>query len=907
LYKYYENIFEMKQSCLLFKSFILCGLMLISGLAQAQIVGETIAPKMREFSTSGFFEIENSGRKIYNFNAGWRFYKGENKDAHLKNFDDTTWEVVNVPHGLELLPEEASGGINYQGAAWYRKYFNLGNEYTGKKLFVNFEAIMGKSKVWVNGNLVKSHFGGFLPCIVDVTEYVELGQENVIAVWADNSDDASYPPGKPQKTMDFSYFGGIYRDVWFVSTGKVHITNPNYVDKVAGGGIFVRYEDLSDKRVTVFVETDLVNESNKKQTLQLVSAIKDKQDKIVGTAKTSVVIAAGKSRTVKQKISVSKPSLWHPDTPYLYDLYSQVEGASSKMMDGYRTRIGIRKVEFRGKDGLYINNKAFEDKLIGGNRHQDFAYVGNAIPNSMHWRDVQKLREAGFRIIRSAHYPQDPAFMDACDELGMFVIVATPGWQFFNKADIFKERVYSDIRNMIRRDRNYASVIMWEPILNETHYPREFAQKVHDITHEEYPYQGAYTAADLSPHHPETVEIFDVVFAHPRDEYEMNQSIFTREWGDNVDDWASHNSTSRVPLCWGEAPQIIQALHYAKPDFPFTSLDRLYKTPRQHVGGTMWHSFDHQRGYHPDPFWGGIMDAFRQPKYSWYMFRSQRDPAIEIPNVDNGPMVFIANELTPFSDEDVVVFTNCDQVRLTVFGKEVGVKQAKNNEAGIPHPAVVFEDAYHFMQIKKLHRSYKFDEAKIVAEGIIDGKVVATTTRMPARRKTKIVLKADYAGSPLVADGSDFITVMAYVEDDRGNVKRLCEDEIRFEVSGEGELIGDETIGANPRRVEWGMAPALIRSTTTPGSIKITANPAFEGINALAGGELIIESVSSNQSLIYNELPSSGKVLQVKKKESDTQELKDLKNKLDNAMKEMNQLKLKEIERQQTDFEGIHP
>ncbi|MBI9064793.1 MAG: hypothetical protein JEZ14_22595 [Marinilabiliaceae bacterium] len=895
----------MKQFNLLLKTFVVCCFLQLSVGVQAQMPGEGTDIQKQEFSTAGFFEIENSGREVYNLNIGWRFYKGDAKGAHQTEFDDSTWEVVNVPHGLELLPEEASGGINYQGAAWYRKHFSLGKEYAGKKLFVNFEAIMGKSKVWVNGKLVKTHFGGFLPCIIDVTDHISLEEENVIAVWADNSDDASYPPGKAQKMMDFSYFGGIYRDVWLVSTGKVHITNPNYVDKVAGGGIFVHYEDLSEKAVTVIVETDLVNESKKKSSVRLESLIKDKQDNVVGRVQTSVSIPAGKSRRVKQKIKVSEPDLWHPDTPYLYDLYSQVEGASSEMVDGYRTRIGIRKVEFRGKDGLYINNKPFKDKLIGGNRHQDFAYVGNAIPNSMHWRDVLKLRDAGFRIIRSAHYPQDPAFMDACDELGMFVIVATPGWQFFNKEKIFQERVFSDIRHMVRRDRNHASVILWEPILNETHYPKEFAEKVHAITHEEYPYQGAYTAADLSPHHPETVEIFDVVFAHPRDEYEMKQSIFTREWGDNVDDWASHNSTSRAPLAWGESPQIVQALHYAKPTFPFTSLDRLYKTPRQHVGGTMWHSFDHQRGYHPDPFWGGIMDAFRQPKYSWYMFRSQRDPQLTIPNVDNGPMVFIANELTPFSDENVVVFTNCDQVRLTVFGKEIGVKQAKNRKPGIPHPAVVFADAYHFMQIKKLHRGRKFDEAKIVAEGIIDGKVVASTTRMPARRKTKIVLKADYAGTPLVADGSDFITVVAYVEDDRGNVKRLCEEKIRFEVTGEGELIGDETIGANPRRVEWGIAPALIRSTTTSGTIKITAYPEFEGINALTKGELVIESTPSAYSLLYTDLSAKSSSSVSKEALQDNKEVQELKNKLDKALKELNQLKLKEIERQQTEFEGI--
>ena len=118
---------------------------------------------------------------------------------------------------------------------------------------------------------------------------------------------------------------------------------------------------------------------------------------------------------------------------------------------------------------------------MGANRHQDFAVVGNALTNSMHWRDAKKLRELDFKIIRNAHYTQDPAFMDACDELGLFVIVATPGWQFWSQEPIFAERVYSDIRNMVRRDRNHPSAIIWEPILNETRYPADFAQKARDF------------------------------------------------------------------------------------------------------------------------------------------------------------------------------------------------------------------------------------------------------------------------------------------------------------------------------------------------------------------------------------------------------------------------------------------
>lgn len=165
-----------------------------------------------------------------------------------------------------------------------------------------------------------------------------------------------------------------------------------------------------------------------------------------------------------------------------------------KTVDGGILHMGIRNAEFCGKDGFWLNGKPYH-QLIGGNRHQDFAYVGNAVPNSQQWRDAKRLKDAGMTIIRAAHYPQDPAFMDACDELGLFIIVPTPGWQYWNKDPKFGELVHENTRQIIRRDRNHTSVLMWEPILNETRYPEDFALKALDITHEEFPYPGRPVAA----------------------------------------------------------------------------------------------------------------------------------------------------------------------------------------------------------------------------------------------------------------------------------------------------------------------------------------------------------------------------------------------------------------------------
>ena len=488
-----------------------------------------------EYSTAGFFQLDNTGRTVYSMNPAWRFYKGAVQGAEKVDYDDSSWALISLPDGMETLPTEASGCVNYQGESWYRKHFTPEDAWKGKRLFLHFEAIMGKSKVWINGVLVKEHFGGFLP--------------------ADNSDDPSYPPGKQQDMLDFAYFGGIYRDCWMIAHNDVFITDPNYENEAAGSGLFVSFDNVSEKSADIRLDTHIRNLSDKSFSGKVEYTLYDRNNQKVLSAGKSFSVGKGKARQTSVKAKIENPDLWEPDYPYLYQLHVLIKDNQGNVVDGYRRRIGIRSIEFKGKDGFWLNGKPYP--LIGANRHQDFAVIGNALSNSLHWRDAKKLRDAGLRVIRNAHYPQDPAFMDACDELGLFVIVNTPGWQFWNDEPVFAQRVYSDIRNMVRRDRNHPSVWMWEPILNETWYPEDFAKNVVDILHEEYPYPYCYAGCDVTARGS---EYFPIQFTHPLNgaggaftTQTMNPEVsyFTREWGDNVDDWNSHNSPSRVSRSWG--------------------------------------------------------------------------------------------------------------------------------------------------------------------------------------------------------------------------------------------------------------------------------------------------------------------------------------------------------------------
>lgn len=861
-----------------------------------------------EYSTAGFFELPNTGRTVYSMNPAWRMYKGHLEGAEQPDFNDKEWDLVSLPDGIEYVPSEASGCVNYQGEVWYRKHFTPEETWKGKQLFLHFKAIMGKAKVWINGTLVNEHYGGFLPVIANVTEYLNYEEDNVIAVWADNSNDPSYPPGKPQDMLDFTYSGGIYRDCWMIVHNNVFITDPNYENEIAGGGLFVSFGHISQSQAEIRLDAHVRNSSNTYFSGKIEYQLFDKDNRRVCQASKAFSVSKGKARNTSLTIKVEKPELWEPDSPYLYQLHVLLKDKSGHIVDGYRRRIGIRSIEFKGKDGFWLNGKPYPYPLIGANRHQDFAIIGNALSNSLHWRDAKKLRDAGLRVIRNAHYPQDPAFMDACDELGLFVIVNTPEWQFWNKEPIFAQRVYSDIRNMVRRDRNHPSVWMWEPILNETWYPEDFAKNVVDILHEEYPYPYCYAGCDVTA---KGHEYFPIHFTHPLNgaggafntsKMDPKIAYFTREWGDNVDDWNSHNSPSRVNRAWGEIPMLVQTQGYAKTDYKYTCYDVLYRNTRQHMGGCLWHSFDHQRGYHPDPFYGGIMDAFRQPKLSYYMFCSQRP--VEKNNrliAENGPMVFIANAMTPFSPKDVTVYSNCDEVRLTYCknGKQFIYKKEKTDE-GMPSPIITFKDVWDVMYDKQLARKNKHEESYLLAEGIVDGEVVATHKVMPARRPSKIILWADNEGTETIADGSDLITVIAAIADENGNIKRLNNYHIKFEIEGPGELVASKETFTNPREVQWGTAPILVRAKAQTGNIKIKASVVPNGIHTPMSAELIIPTTKAIHPLIADEDELN---LQLKThRNQENLSSYDRGQSSDEARKQ-SQMRLKEVEKQQSDFE----
>jgi len=754
-------------------------------------------------------------------NLDWQFRRfeaaAEPESVPPEMIEGQGWEPANLPHSVRLEPLNASAGRNFQGICWYTRSLNLPLEWKNKIVYLHFEGAMQVAEVWLNKTRLASNHCGYLPFVVDLTRSANFGAGgNILSVRLDNRDNPLVPPGKPQKELDFIYFGGLYRNVRLEVMDRLHIVDPILEETVAGGGVFVTFSDVTKHSATVQIRTGVRNEHLEPRDCRVVHELLDADGQTVGKTAETRKLAGGRDATFQQIIEVADPRLWHPNHPHLYTLRTIVTG-NGHPADGLTSRIGIRHIRFDRKQGLTINGDKFFS--IGVNRHQDHPYVGYALPDSAQYRDVKKLREAGFTSFRS-HYPQSPAFMDACDELGMMAIVSNPGWQFCG-GDVFQKRAVHNARRMVRRDRNRPSVILWEAALNETDN-RPLLESLHRAVHEEYPGDQCYTAGDRESESAG----WDIEYLHN----DGSKPAWIREWGDQVDNWSDQQSRSRVPRGWGETPLLIQARSHASRMDEILSGRSSHAKPSEvnRLGGAcLWAGIDCQRGYHHQPFYGGVLDLFRLPKFNYYFFKSQSPPDIHVPGLDDGPMVFIANFATFLSPTSVTVFSNCDEVRLTLDGREIGRKKPDPGWA-IAHPPVTFEVECFANEQSTMYMTgvakVETPPVELIAEGIIGGKVAATHRVCPPGVAKSLALHADLCGRELIADGSDWARVHAKICDARGTVCPFADDLIEFSVEGDGQIIGSAHIGANPAKAEAGIATILVQACRTAGNISVHAS-----------------------------------------------------------------------------------
>lgn len=769
----------------------------------------------------------------YSFNSGWKFFRGsQNSEVIKPDFDDLPWEAVTLGHTVRLEPVYACGSINYQGDAWYRKRFILDDTFKGKKLYIKFEAAMHETTVYLNGRKIKENFCGYLPFVIDITDYVLFGKENVMAVKVNNEDNPDIPPGRPQQALDFCYFGGIYRNAWLIKKDLIHITDELYEDEKAGGGIFCRYEKVSREYADVIIKTHIRNDSKLNSAKgKICCTLKDK-DGCINQAEQDVVIE--ECGTYEMRIRINNPKLWSVTEPNLYELTVETEFEEYK--DCETLKIGIKDIRFTEKDCILNGEKVI---LTGCNRHQEYPWIGNALPDSLQYRDVYMIKAAGWNIVRTGHYPQAKAFMDACDELGILVITPTPGWQFYpvESHELFDKRVEENTRNMVRYLRNHASIAFWEPIINEEGTTsNEFRRMTYGAVHEEYPGDQCYCAIDEEY---DTEGIYDIIYKKTN-EKNPHKPGFTREYGDTwreeIEEYEpKHCRVSREESGFGKAypdgrkgminNMLVRTsakdIDGNEVDFREFLIDnyRSHKAGRN-TGFCLWAGFDHNRGCSSVPSWVGAIDFYRIPKYQFYAYQAQ-NKFIE-------PMIFIMEY-----ENRVWCVSNCETVKLYQDSVCVG-ERLTGEDNDLPSAPVEF--------------SLQGDWNELKAEGYNGGKLAVSQIKKKQGTPKKIVLSAPDFGYTPVADGNDKLMVYACVVDENGTV---CEDvpvELNYEAEGAAKIVGasNPRIMASKQRVSMGIGAFLIKTEKTAGEILLKAHA--EGLEP---GVLRIKTVLPK----YDEIP----------------------------------------------------
>jgi beta-galactosidase len=753
-----------------------------------------------------------------NFNFNWEFMKdpADSLSAGLfKKADDkeSLWENVNIPHTANIEPADSSEK-QWQGIAWYRKFFTIPKEYKGKSVSLHFDGAMQVARIYLNGTLIQTHTGGYLPFTVKLDGNIIFGRQNCILVELDNRDNPLVPPGKPLAEMDFNYYSGIYRNVTLEIKDQLHISDPVLSERVAGGGVMVTFSNVSEQSAEINMQVDLLNESTLAAGASLEYSLIDPEGKSAFTGKTDErQVAPSSFCRFKEQIIAEQPRLWSPDSPELYSLKVRVI-RNSEVIDSLTETIGIRTFSISSRGGFILNGKKI--KLRGTNRHQEYPYIGNALSDNAQYRDAFIIKQSGFNFVRCSHYPQSPAFFDACDRLGILIMDPMPGWQFIGN-EKFQDHSVTDMRQTVRRDRNHPSVILWEASLNETDMPKQFMERAHQAVHEELPGADVYTAGWVD-------DVYDVFIparqhANPPaywNSYSTNRPFIIIEYGD----WeyyslnAGFNQTafaglkeeersSRQLRGFGQRRLAQQALNYQE------SHNSNQKGPA--VGDANWLIFDYKRGYAPDIESSGILDIFRIPKFAYYFYKSQEEKG--------DPMIFIANYWNDPGFNAFKVYSNCEEVELSLNGKVFSRQKPDRdvNSTNLLHPPFSFNVPV-------------FVPGELEAKGFIGGMEVIKDKRRTPGRAAKIELSVDLSGRELQAGKNDIVFVYASVVDEEGTVIPDADHPVRFTVEG-----GAELVGTNPRKAEAGIASILLRAGRSAGTVKITA-----GTEGLESGEMVV-------------------------------------------------------------------
>jgi len=762
---------------------------------------------------------QSSAQRKILFNDNWNFHLGKVSTTSQNDLNSTEWRMIDLPHDWSIEgkfdvknPMGNDGGYLPAGIGWYRKNFEVPAKWKGKKVTIYFEGVYMNAEVFINGKSLGIYPYGFSPFSYDISPYLEFSKKNYIAVKVDNS---------LQKNCRWYTGSGIYRHVWMIVTDPLHI---------AEYGVSVETPGASDKEAAVLVKTTVKNETSQAQKFILNTIISGKGTKSVSKAQTSVEIAANSKKEISQTITITKPRLWAPETPDLYQAKVQIK-KGNKITDETLTNFGIRTLNYSVENGFQLNGKTI--KLNGGCIHSDNGCLGSAAFNRAEERKAELLKNAGFNAVRTAHNIPSEAFLNACDRLGLLVIdEAFDGWRTGkNKYDYslyFDNWSIKDLETMVLRDRNHPSVIMWsigneiierkEPEAVET--AGKLANAVRKIDTSR-PVTSAMTTWDKD------WEIFDPLMAK-HDVCGYNYELY-RAPVDHI------RVPSRIVLQTESYPRdafknwkLASENSYIIGDFVWTAMDylgesgigRWYYTgdvPGEHYERNLypWHA-----AYCGDIDLTGQRKPISYYRELLYNGKNKLYFAVREPNPE--PLQIIETRWSVWPTWECWNWPGYEgkNIQVEVYSRYPKVRLFLNNE-------LVGENETTESQQFKAVFTLPYQEGVLKAVGIENGKEMESKTLQTAGEASNISLKADR--TTISADGQDLSFITIEILDKNGIRQPNANNRLEFSISGPGVIAGVDnadikdldSYAGNSRKAWKGKALLVIRSTKKPGVITL--------------------------------------------------------------------------------------
>ncbi|MBE0650979.1 MAG: hypothetical protein IH595_09065 [Bacteroidales bacterium] len=676
----------------------------------------------------------NDGRYVRTIDAQWKFIRQDIENGSDIGLDDRSWETVNLPHSWNSRDAFSDVRGYYRGAAWYRKNLFISNQDSGKQIFIKFGAANQLADVYVNGHHVLVHKGGYTAFAANITKWVRFGEDNIIAVRVDNSFNADIPP----LTADFTFFGGIYRNVWLIMTNPVHIA----VDDYASAGVFIHASDASDKNATVNISANLVNNSAENQTITLQNIVTNAEGKSITQNSEEISLPPHQKKTISVVLpKIQNPHLWSPADPYLYSVKTVLK-AGNNIIDEEYNPLGIRWYRFDPDQGFFLNGHHLA--LRGVSRHQFYPGLGNALPQQLQIQDMEIIKKMGANFVRLAHYPQDQSVLRAADKLGILIWQESPDVNFIHVSENYTENASEALREMIHQYYNHPSIILWgfmnEILLrhgigrrfnhmSEEEYDQhvvDLAKKLNQIAHKLDPTRETTIALDRNLLYDKIglSDVTDVVGWNLYNGwyYPMYDEKGTNLFGQFLDE-QHKNHPKRVLIVSEYGAGSDTRIHtlYPKPfDFSVeyqnqyheTILDQLQERPFI-AGSAAWIMYDFPSETRNDtrPWINekGLVDRHRKPKEVFYLYKAW---------LSDKPIVHIASHdwtrrTVPYSlhdqktfEEKITIFSNLSDLKLYLNGHSLGMMHPKNHIAIWSVPM-------------------RIGENQLLAEGKTDGKVIS--------------------------------------------------------------------------------------------------------------------------------------------------------------------------------------